>query len=68
MPQWVNAIHAALKPGGYFVAQNAFACGSGPDGAIPMHLQCNDKYEKEWDNLLIEVGFEQIASNWYRRK
>ena len=68
VPAWVRTIHASLNPGGYFIAQNAFACGSGPDGAMPMHLQCNDKYEKEWDNLLIEVGFEQLASNWYRRK
>jgi dTDP-4-dehydrorhamnose reductase len=28
--EWVRAIHAALKPGGLAVFQNAFACGSGP--------------------------------------
>lgn len=64
---WVRAIFAALKPGGLFCAQNAFACGSGPDGSIPMHLAANDRFEKDWDPLLASVGFEQISSNWYRR-
>jgi predicted methyltransferase len=64
---WVSAIFAALKPGGLFCAQNAFACGSGPDGSIPMHLAVNDRFEHDWDPLLTAVGFEQISSNWYRR-
>lgn len=64
---WVRAIFAALKPGGLFCAQNAFACGSGPDGSIPMHLAVNDRFEHDWDPLLTAVGFEQISSNWYRR-
>ena len=64
---WVRAIFAALKPGGLFCAQNAFACGSGPDGSIPMHLAVNDRFEKDWDPLLTAIGFEQISSNWYRR-
>jgi len=64
---WVRAIFAALKPGGLFCAQNAFACGSGPDGSIPMHLAVNDRFEHDWDPLLLAVGFEQISSNWYRR-
>ena len=65
--EWVCAIFAALKPGGLFCAQNAFACGSGPDGSIPMHLAVNDRFEHDWDPLLTMVGFEQISSNWYRR-
>ena len=65
---WVCGIHAALRPGGLFCSQNAFNCGSGPDGAIPMHLACNDHWEKDWDPLLKEVGFEQLASNWYKKK
>ena len=65
--EWVRAIFAALKPGGLFCAQNAFACGSGPDGSIPMHLAVNDRFEHDWDPLLTAVGFEQISSNWYRR-
>jgi dTDP-4-dehydrorhamnose reductase len=66
--EWVRAIYATLRPGGLFCAQNAFNCGSGPDGAIPMHLSCNEHWEKDWDNLLAEVGFEQLAPNWYRRQ
>ena len=66
--EWVRAIYAALRPGGLFCAQNAFACGSGPDGAMPMHMDCNDRFEKDWDPLLAAVGFEQLAPQWYRRK
>ena len=65
--EWVRAVFAALKPGGLFCAQNAFACGSGPCGSIPMHLAVNDRFEKDWDPLLTAIGFEQISSNWYRR-
>lgn len=65
--EWVRAIFEGLKPGGYFVAQNGFNCGSGPDGSIPMHLACNDRYEKDWDPLLTQIGFVQIASNWYQK-
>lgn len=62
---WVEAIYAALNPGGLFCAQNAFACGSGPDGAMPMHLAGNDMYETEWDPMLRRIGFIQDSSNWY---
>jgi 2-polyprenyl-3-methyl-5-hydroxy-6-metoxy-1,4-benzoquinol methylase len=65
--QWVRAIHAALKPGGIFCVQNAFAIGSGPQGDMPMHLACNDRFEKDWDRLLVDVGFCQLASNWYQK-
>jgi SAM-dependent methyltransferase len=74
---WVRAIHETLKPGGLFCSQNAFDCGSGPDGAIPCHLAVNDKFAHAaphtngmalWDHLLInEIGFEQLSSNWYRK-
>jgi SAM-dependent methyltransferase len=77
VPAWARAIYAALRPGGLFCAQNAFDCGSGPQGAIPCHLAINDKYAHAaphtegmalWDWLLIrEIGFEQVGSNWYRR-
>lgn len=62
---WVAAIKAALKPGGFFCAQNAFAIGSGEQGSMPMHLARNDKYETEWDPTLFGLGFSQIGSNWY---
>lgn len=64
---WVRAIHAALRPGGLFMAQNAFACGSGESGSIPMHLARNDRFEKEWDPFLSSIGFTQESSNWYRK-
>lgn len=65
--EWVAAIQRSLNPGGLFCAQNAFAMGSGPDGSIPMHLSCNDRFEKDWDPTLSRLGFEQLSSNWYRQ-
>lgn len=65
--EWIDAIYGILKPGGVFCAQNAFGMGSGPDGAMPMHLACNDRFEKDWDPLLAKVGFRQLASNWYEK-
>jgi dTDP-4-dehydrorhamnose reductase len=67
--EWARAIYAALKPGGWFCAQNAFAIGSGEQGSMPMHLACNDKYEKEWQPLLEGMGFVQdkAAVNWWRK-
>ncbi len=67
VPDWTKEIYASLRPGGYMMCQNAFACGSGPDGSIPMHLSENDIYEKTWDPLCSEIGFVQISSNWYQR-
>lgn len=63
--EWTSAIYRALKPGGLFVAQNAFGIGS--DGAMPMHLRVNDRFEKDWDPTLFSQGFEQICPQWYRR-
>lgn len=64
---WVTAIYRNLQPGGYFITQNAFGMGSGPDGAMPMHLAVNDRWITEWDPLLTSVGFVQLASNWYQK-
>lgn len=63
--QWISTIKGVLKPGGLFCAQNAFNCGSGETGSIPMHLVCNDHFEKDWDPLLFGMGFKQESSNWY---
>jgi dTDP-4-dehydrorhamnose reductase/SAM-dependent methyltransferase len=65
--EWVRAIYGNLVPGGLFFAQNAFNCGSGPQGSIPMHLTVNDHFEKDWDPLLNSIGFVQESSNWYRK-
>jgi dTDP-4-dehydrorhamnose reductase len=67
VPGWVAAIKSALVPGGRLMAQNAFGAGSGPDGSIPMHLSCNDRFEKDWDPLLTSMGFRQESSNWYQK-
>lgn len=77
VPAWCRAIYTTLCPGGLFCAQNAFDCGSGPDGAIPCHLAINDKYAHAasatdgralWDVLLLDqIGFKAEGSNWYRK-
>jgi SAM-dependent methyltransferase len=74
---WCHAVFRALRPGGLFMASNAFDCGSGPDGSIPCHLTINDKYAHAaphtagralWDHLLIEeLGFVQLGPNWYQK-
>lgn len=63
---WTAAIKGALKPGGILFSQNAFAIGSGPDGSMPMHLACNDRFERDWDPTLFALGFAQLGSNVYQ--
>lgn len=65
--EWAAFVYASLKPGGIFVAQNAFAIGSGPDGSIPMHLACNDRWEKDWDPMITRLGFVQLSPQWYQK-
>jgi len=65
--EWAAFVVASLKPGGIFVAQNAFAIGSGPDGSIPMHLACNDRWEHDWDTMLTRLGFVQLSPQWYQK-
>lgn len=67
VPAWTRAIRDVLVPSGLFCAWNAFGCGSGDNGSIPMHLTRNDRYEKEWDPLLAQLGLRQKSSNWYVR-
>jgi dTDP-4-dehydrorhamnose reductase len=67
VPSWTAAVKNALIPGGLFCAQNAFGLGSGENGSIPCHLARNDRFEKDWDPLLADMGFKQESSNWYRR-
>lgn len=66
--KWVKTIARVLKPNGLLFAQNAFNCGSGDDGPMPMHLARNDHFEKDWDPMLLGLGFEQLSSNWYQIK
>lgn len=67
VPYYVRTIYDVIRPGGWFMAQNAFGIGSGDNGSIPMHLERNDRFEKDWDPLLKEIGFVQASSNWYQK-
>lgn len=67
VPDWAAVIHDVLNPGGQFCSWDAFGCGSGPDGAIPMHLARNDRFAKEWESHLAGLGFIQISDDWFRR-
>lgn len=64
---WVGSVSGCLRPGGFFVAQNAFAMGSGDQGSMPMHLSTNDHWERDWDPLLTNYGFKQLAPQWYQK-
>ncbi len=65
--EWIRFAWKVLNVGGVFVAQNAFGMGSGPDGAMPMHLASNDHWIEDWDPYLSTVGFRQLASQWYEK-
>lgn len=65
--KWMRAVYEALRPGGVAIFQNAFGCGSGPNGSIPMHCKESDRYERDWDPEMAEIGFVQMRSQWYRR-
>ena len=55
-----------LRPGGGFLAQNAFAIGDEEHGnSIPMHLAINNKYADEWSSLMLEIGFSSDPSGWW---
>lgn len=65
---WIRAIYDRLQPGGWFLGQNAFGLGSGPNGSIPCHLERNDRYEKDYGPLMIAVGFQQYeTTNWWQK-
>lgn len=66
--KWAKAIYDALVHGGLFFAQNAFNIGSGDSGSIPMHLTRNDRFEHDWNPLLLSLGFENIGPNWYKKR
>jgi dTDP-4-dehydrorhamnose reductase len=66
---WVRAVYRNLRPGGLFLAQNAFAIGDVEEGggSIPCHLSKNNKYVDLWDPLLQEVGFRRLDSGWWQK-
>jgi 2-polyprenyl-3-methyl-5-hydroxy-6-metoxy-1,4-benzoquinol methylase len=56
--EWALAIFKCLKKNGVFIPNNAFGIGDAEHGnSIPMHLSINNKYEWEWDPMLLEIGF-----------
>lgn len=65
--KWSAAVVQSLRPGGYFAAQNAFNCGSGEQGSIPMHLASNDHYEHDWLPLMTDLGMTQVADIWWQK-
>jgi hypothetical protein len=66
--EWATAVLAMLKPGGLFMAQNAFGIGDDEhEGSIPMHLTRNNKYVSEWDPLLERIGFKRSSPGWWQK-
>lgn len=66
VPAWTEAIYESLRPGGRFMAQNAFGIGDDEhEGSIPMHLTRNNRYQQEWGALLGKVGFEHEIAEWW---
>lgn len=56
--EWARAIFKCLKNNGVFIPHNAFGIGDAEHGnSIPMHLSINNKYEWEWDPMLVRIGF-----------
>jgi hypothetical protein len=64
---WANAVYKALKKGGVFIPHNAFGIGDAEHGnSIPMHLSINNRFEWDWDPLLVEIGFVRHENNsWW---
>jgi SAM-dependent methyltransferase len=65
---WARAVYRALRPGGQFLAQNAFGIGDNEhEGSIPCHLTRNNRFVADWDPLLVEIGFQRQPSGWWVR-
>lgn len=65
--EWVTACYEALNSGGWFLAQNAFAIGDPEHGdSIPMHLAENNRFEFDWDPMLVRLGFTRDGG-WWRK-
>ncbi len=65
--EWANAVYKALKKDGVFIPNNAFGIGDAEHGnSIPMHLSINNRFEWDWDPLLVEIGFVRHENNsWW---
>ena len=55
---WARAVFSCLRKDGVFIPNNAFGIGDLEHGnSIPMHLAINNRFEWDWDPLLVEIGF-----------
>lgn len=65
---WAEAIYKALKKGGLFIPQNAFACGDAENGnSIPMHLSVNNHWVEDWDPMMLDLGFTTTGNGWWSK-
>lgn len=63
--EWVQQVYDVLRPGGIFLAQNAFGIGDVEHGnSIPMHLAVNNKYVEQWNSLVETIGFTDQGNGW----
>jgi len=73
LSEWLRGIYESLQPNGLMMARNAFGKGSGPGGAMPMHLAVNDRFEDvaEWEKLCRAAGFEKYdpsTPDWWVKR
>lgn len=68
--EWAKAVYDTLKKDGVFIPHNAFGIGDAEHGnSIPMHLSVNNRFEWDWDPLLVELGFVRHENNsWWIKK
>lgn len=66
---WTKAVFNCLVSGGVFIAQNAFGIGDAEHGnSIPMHLSVNNRFEKDWAPMLVDIGFiVDPNSGWWAK-
>jgi 2-polyprenyl-3-methyl-5-hydroxy-6-metoxy-1,4-benzoquinol methylase len=68
--EWAKAVYNTLKKDGVFIPNNAFGIGDAEHGnSIPMHLSVNNRFEWDWDPMLVELGFVRHENNsWWIKK
>jgi 2-polyprenyl-3-methyl-5-hydroxy-6-metoxy-1,4-benzoquinol methylase len=68
--EWAKAVYDTLKKDGVFIPLNAFGIGDAEHGnSIPMHLSVNNRFEWDWNPLLVELGFVRHENNsWWIKK
>ena len=64
IPDWLDAIHSVLRPGGLMFVKNDWITGTSADNrtvAIPMHLEANLAVGRDWYSLVPPHGFEHVS-------